>query len=125
MSAEATTQPTRPGNGLPASRRPPAGLLAAALLAFVCGATLGTCSAGPQPPDSGGDSGLDGGTDAGSDGGIPGSDGGLPARGACTVLDARRCELLARCGLIASTEAAMRSCISFFTATWCGPTKWL
>ncbi|MCU0699858.1 MAG: hypothetical protein MUC96_25405 [Myxococcaceae bacterium] len=63
----------------------------------------------------GGSSGVGGG----------GSDAGLPVAVACTRLNARRCEALRRCGLIGDDTASYRDCLAFFTATWCGPTRWL
>ncbi|MBX7099957.1 MAG: hypothetical protein K1X89_19735 [Myxococcaceae bacterium] len=75
---------------------------------------------GPTP--DGGDAGQ---PDAGQDGGPPsGADGGLSAATACTVLNARRCEALVRCGLLAPTDSARRRCLANLQATWCGPTRW-
>ncbi len=77
----------------------------------------------PIAPDSGH---PDASTDAGPiDGGAGGggqSDGGLPLKSACTVLNARRCEYLQRCGLIST--AAVRDCLAWQQATSCGPSKW-
>src|SRR6187431_2375741 len=68
------------------------------------------------------DSGFDAGVGDGGVGGGPQNDGGLPLASACTVLNARRCEYLQRCGLI--SEPAVRDCLAWQQATSCGPTKW-
>lgn len=75
-----------------------------------------------HPPGS--DGGADGGADAGADGGGQAADGGLEVAAACPLFTERRCEALARCGVIAGTEAARRECVAYFTATWCGPALW-
>ncbi len=70
---------------------------------------------------------IDAGIDAGSVGGGAGGggqDAGLPLKLACTVLNAKRCEYLQRCGLIAASNSAMRDCLALQQATSCGPTKW-
>lgn len=92
-------------------------------IGLVVGA-LGACGGlrPPTPlPDGGFAAGIGGGS-ASTGGG--GSDAGLPWRTACTTLNARRCELLRSCGVIEDTTDAYRECISWLTATWCGPTKW-
>ena len=50
--------------------------------------------------------------------------GGVDA-GVCDPLISKRCEYLARCGLIASDSETASSCVEYFSATWCGPTTWL
>ncbi len=76
-------------------------------------------------PDAAADAGLDAGVrpDGGMDGGA-GPDGGLPLSSACFTLNERRCAYLLKCGLIDASETAMRDCMAYFTATWCGPTRW-
>lgn len=90
----------------------------------VC-AVLLSCP-GTKPPnvdDAGSDAGTDGG--APPDAGVPpGIDGGLSMKSACAVLNARRCEALGRCGLIDTSTIAQRDCLAFYSATWCGPSKW-
>jgi len=89
------------------------------LLALLIG-----CSTQPPPPGDGGvtDAGFDAGPGDGGGGGGGQSDGGLPLKSACTVLNARRCDYLLRCGLI--SEAAMRDCLAWQQATSCGPSRW-
>jgi hypothetical protein len=88
---------------------------------------LGGCSNisfEPTPQDAGD---RDAGTsfDGGDGGAIAGPmDAGLALRSACTVLNARRCEFLARCGLIGSGEGSVRDCLAWLQATSCGPSKW-
>ncbi|MFZ5471856.1 MAG: hypothetical protein ACOZIN_20695 [Myxococcota bacterium] len=101
--------------------------LRATLFSILFAAVAACSGADRKPPDGpfpdGGKS--DGGTalpDGGGGGG--GSDGGLALRGACATLSARRCEYLQRCGVIEPGEYAARDCIAFFTATWCGPSRW-
>lgn len=82
------------------------------------------CAAAPLAPgDSGaGGSGADAGARDGGGGGGGQVDAGLPLKSACTVLNARRCEYLRRCGLI--SEPAVRDCLAWQQATSCGPAKW-
>lgn len=68
-------------------------------------------------PDAGfvvADSGVGASVDAGSWGGW-----------ACVALISQRCDYLQRCGLISSDPTTHGECEAYFTATWCGPTKWL
>ncbi len=44
---------------------------------------------------------------------------------ACEPLISQRCDYLERCGLISADPVARSACEGYFTATWCGPTKWL
>lgn len=53
------------------------------------------------------------------------SDAGLPWRTACSVLNARRCDALKRCGLLPDDTESYRACLSWLSATWCGPAKWV
>lgn len=53
------------------------------------------------------------------------TDAGLPWRTACSVMNARHCETLRRCGLISDDTDDYRACIAWLTATSCGPAKWL
>lgn len=99
-------------------------LLTAALAAL----SLFACpDAGPVTPTGGGSAGG-GSSDAGAGGGAGGGnvtpDGGLPVKTACSVLNANRCQYLSRCGLIGASDTAIRDCISWLTATWCGPSLW-
>lgn len=88
--------------------------------------TLGACttgSSGEGGGTGGGSGGGAGGAGAGGGGGaISTSDGGLNVKVACTVLNARKCEYLQRCGLI--SEPAVRDCLAWLQATSCGQTKW-
>lgn len=83
---------------------------------MTCGATRGVQVMGD----------LDGGwVDGGSrvDGGIPmGSDAGLPQGAACALLNVRRCEALARCGLL--NDGGVGACETTLARTWCGPGTW-
>ncbi len=99
---------------------------------FTVGLLLGAmaaCGSRPPPPRPP----LDGGVAGGGTGGGVGASGagggasgvGLPVAQACPRLNARRCEALRRCGLVGDDTGAYRDCVAFFTATWCGPTRWL
>lgn len=110
---------------LPTSRTWPRRLtLGAAALGLLL--AVGACySGGPSiPPDAG--VSLKPGPDAGptpvNDAGLA-SDAGLPAKGACSVLVARRCDYLARCGLLASA-GGVGDCERWLLDTWCGPSLW-
>lgn len=94
-------------------------------LALILASSIGCAPLPHSPPadagqgkDGGGP--KDGGTDAGA---FP--DGGLSLSGACNLLNWRRCEYLARCGLIEPAPTAIRECVAYFTATWCGPHRWV
>lgn len=72
-----------------------------------------------------GGGGFGGGSNSGGgNGGGVSLDAGLPEKNACAILDMRRCDYYARCGLIDSTDTARRDCTAFLAATWCGPSKW-
>jgi hypothetical protein len=95
--------------------------------------SLAACFASPDAQTGGGGgAGFGGGFGGGSSfgggsntgGGGVSLDAGLPEKNACAVLDMRRCDYYARCGLIDSSEQAKRDCIAFLAATWCGPSKW-
>jgi hypothetical protein len=78
----------------------------------------------PLVPDSG-TAGSGGGNAFPSGGGVAtAGDGGLPLVQACTRLNGRRCDVLKACGLIEDSAEAYRECIAFYTATWCGPSRW-
>lgn len=96
--------------------------LAASLLAV----QLCACAPFPGPGPDGGPTADAGGSDAGRDGGVDAgtADGGLALAQACTVLNARRCEALRRCGLIGPEDSATRACLAWLGATWCGPSRW-
>ena len=57
------------------------------------------------------------------DGG-PRPDGGLQPEAACSLLNGKRCDYLARCGLINSDVQSLDQCEHYFEATWCGPMTW-
>ncbi|MBL9037469.1 MAG: hypothetical protein JNG84_03035 [Archangium sp.] len=83
------------------------------------------CPPGPLtiPPVRDAGPGLDGG-ELLVDGGLVRSDAGLPLEQACAVLNAKRCESLGRCGLLAA-DGGLSICLALQEATWCGPTTWL
>lgn len=91
-------------------------------VAFACLGAFVACGFAPsqriEPPDSGR---IDAGPvrDAGYD-----LDAGIPPLEACALLNAARCDGLARCGLIAADETAREACLRSFEATWCGPSTW-
>ncbi|HEY0882952.1 MAG TPA: hypothetical protein VGD87_15530, partial [Archangium sp.] len=58
------------------------------------------------------------------DGGTNTPDGGLSVAEACPVLNARRCDYLARCGLIEDTAQAKQECARGLEVNWCGPLTW-
>jgi hypothetical protein len=64
-----------------------------------------------------GDAGAAG--DGGGDGGAQ-----LDVEGLCAGLTSTRCEALARCGLVATTDAGLTACQGYLARTWCGPTTW-
>ncbi|MBK7864630.1 MAG: hypothetical protein IPJ65_39710 [Archangiaceae bacterium] len=74
--------------------------------------------------EGGGGDGTGGGSSSGGGGGGFMRDGGLPLGDACTVLDAKRCDYLARCGLIDDSADGRRDCLAWLTETWCGPMRW-
>lgn len=100
-------------------------LVLVTVVVFAALAPLAGCGQGPAPADggAGGDGGrADAGRDGGADAGA--ADAGLPLAQACTVLNARRCEYLRGCGLIAASVDATRDCLAWLTATWCGAPLW-
>ncbi len=106
-----------PGEGRPGllRRLAPLALLAAMALSWTCSPKASEPIILPQGTDGGrADGGVDGG----------GGGGGLPVKLACGVLTSRRCGMLQRCGLIGPSDQDVRACEAFYTATWCGPTRW-
>ena len=51
-------------------------------------------------------------------------DAGLSSLETCTLLNAARCEVEARCGLIEDSADARAECQRAWEATWCGPKTW-
>lgn len=100
-------------------------VLVAAALVHACGT-----SALPGPePDAGWAGGGRGGAGA-EDGGATGldagtvADAGLPLALACDVLNRKRCDALARCGLVAASDAGREDCEAAERRQRCGPTRW-
>lgn len=89
---------------------------------------LAACAGGLTPNGGTGGGGLATGGGSGASAGGSGGGGavvGLPVSSACSVLNARRCEYLERCGLIQQgSDTARRDCQAWLLSTWCGPTKW-
>lgn len=87
-------------------------------------ALLSGCFALPPlfPQPDGGK--VDGGVQPRVDGGTTTTDGGLSVADACPVLNARRCEYFARCGLIEDTAQAKQECARGLEVNWCGPLTW-
>ncbi len=54
----------------------------------------------------------------------PAVDGGLALKQACPELSGRRCDFYQRCGLLDSGPRALRECLAYFSATWCGASRW-
>lgn len=93
-----------------------------ALLVCACGFAPGPLKSGGGAGGSGGAGGA-GGSGAGGGGGTIVVE-GLPVKMACTVLNAKRCEYLARCGLIEDSDMGRRDCVAWLIDSWCGPTRW-
>lgn len=90
---------------------------------FAALALLPACSFAPIfnfPTDAGR---PDGGVQTTQDSGMP-VDAGLTPTEACGALNGRRCDYLARCGLIDPDVMALMQCERFFEATWCGQLTW-
>lgn len=66
----------------------------------------------------------DGGVTITPDGGVR-PDAGLLPQDACPLLNGKRCEFLARCGLTNPDAQSLDQCERYFEATWCGPMTWL
>lgn len=80
---------------------------------------------GFAPPITPHDSGhVDSGVTVPSDGGSNRVDGGLAIVEACALLNQRRCDFLARCGLIPSGRQAHTECARQLEVSWCGPLTW-
>ena len=69
---------------------------------------------------------IDSGVSVAFDAGVALHDSGVsPGVGTCELLISQRCDYLERCGLISNDHETREACESFFSATWCRPTKWL
>lgn len=92
-----------------------------ALLLYAVVASCGPLGAENDRVNGGGiNPPFDGGT---SDNGGA-SDGGFTAQNACALINARKCDYLQRCGLIAQGQPALRDCASILVTTECGPSLW-
>ncbi len=98
------------------------GLISVLFVTASCTPQLLPSEQRPDPGDShDADPGLPG--DAGSTAFFDAGSG--VGREACEPLISKRCDYLQRCGLISSDSTTWATCTAFFTATWCGPSKWL
>lgn len=87
-------------------------------LALVVG--CGTAPATPLPDSGRSDAGIT----VSTDGGAGRVDGGLAVAEACPLLNSRRCDFLARCGLIPAGTQAHAECVRELEVSWCGPLTW-
>lgn len=91
---------------------------------LLAASTLAACGLLPASPPKQDAGPRDGGVLPVSDGGTMPVDGGLSIADACPLINQRRCDFLARCGLIASTPVAHAECVRQLEVSWCGPLTW-